>query len=452
MENRGRLYLNKFRKAQALLELAIFGSLLIMLLGVLISYGLRYYFTQQAAQEAFRKELAEAALSVHDHYPSETSYLYLRDKHTPNPADSLGVGVVSPYMSVGTVTRNSRLYETPDTPDELARARLDIQNQGFNCSDEMQGCTTAGFREESDVLESNLGRYKEIFGTIEGCTNYDEQTGICKCSEYNDDGTCKKDGWAYIDSDKVEKECVSWDYQEGAGEDDGEMIECPGNEGSTEDTQWCICYEFKIKKIRFIDYSAGQIMDYSGAQRQCRVLVDNAACEEECLKGVKADDEDGREACGKKCYQKTTNPPNAEDPYYNPARGGAWYCANYQEIDPANHTYKFPVLEGLFANAGGSHSNKAMGIQPAYTQTVRKDNKLEKKEGKSGITTTDTLNWAATTERKVIFVPYNYHGDPANYYPDSPEPEREGGKVVAKEVPANATVGQSKKKSWWTKW
>ena len=53
----------KDKKGQAILELAIFGAILIMLLGALINYGLRYNYQQLAMQRAFRKALGTSATS-----------------------------------------------------------------------------------------------------------------------------------------------------------------------------------------------------------------------------------------------------------------------------------------------------------------------------------------------------------------------------------------------------
>ncbi|MBU3934115.1 MAG: pilus assembly protein [Candidatus Omnitrophica bacterium] len=107
------------KKGQAILELAVFGSILIMLLGVLVSYGLKYNFQQQVMQEAFRKALGVTAVR-------HSTYVLIKDRHIPDPSNPFGIGAVVPAMSSASVTRDYRLHETADTEDELPRLYLDI--------------------------------------------------------------------------------------------------------------------------------------------------------------------------------------------------------------------------------------------------------------------------------------------------------------------------------------
>jgi hypothetical protein len=119
-------------KAQSLLEVAIFGSIIIMLLGVLVSYGLRYNFQQQAMQQAFRKSLADAvvqqkSLAIPNTMAPSISNVIVKDRHIPNPSDTFGVGSVNPFVgSAGSVTINYKLSETPDKESELPRIAVNI--------------------------------------------------------------------------------------------------------------------------------------------------------------------------------------------------------------------------------------------------------------------------------------------------------------------------------------
>jgi len=147
-----------YLKGQAILELAIFGSILIMLLGILINYGLRYNYQQQVMQQAFRKALASAAVSMNDHTSISVAHAVVEDKHIPNPADPFAVGSVLPSSSGASVTRNYKLMETPDYEDELPSAVINVQGKSVSFK-------SAGFRGEV-IDEESLPRYQEIYGSI----------------------------------------------------------------------------------------------------------------------------------------------------------------------------------------------------------------------------------------------------------------------------------------------
>lgn len=160
-----------FNKGQALLELAIFGSFLIMLLGILVNYGLRYNFQQRVMQEAFRKALASAAESTQQGKPTSVSYTLVRDKHIPDPSHPFAVGSVMPVSaSAGGIVRNYEMQVTADTPDELPVTVLNIQGQELRFK-------TAGFREESNVSPESIDRYKEIYGGVNVWETGDAQDG-----------------------------------------------------------------------------------------------------------------------------------------------------------------------------------------------------------------------------------------------------------------------------------
>lgn len=149
---------NKLYKGQATLELAIFGSILIMLLGVLINYGLKYNYQQQVMQQAFREALASAAVSMNPHTPISVSHSLVKDKHIPVPADPFAVGSILPSSSGASVTRNYELMKTPDYEDELPQTVINVQGTQYSFK-------AAGFRDEV-IDEESLSRYQEIYGSI----------------------------------------------------------------------------------------------------------------------------------------------------------------------------------------------------------------------------------------------------------------------------------------------
>ncbi len=141
-------------KAQSLTELALIGSIILSILGVLLTYGLRYNYQQQVAQEAFRKAVADASRERPLGNPSGTSsYVLYKDRHIPDPSDPFAVGqIVSPVASYS-ITRSYNLQETPDTISELPSIVLDIQNHQYRFY-------TAGFA----TYCGDPAKYKAIFG------------------------------------------------------------------------------------------------------------------------------------------------------------------------------------------------------------------------------------------------------------------------------------------------
>ena len=74
-------------KCQAAAELAIFGALILTVLGVILSYGQRFDFQQHVKMEAFRKALREA------YYRNATiSYTYRKDSRSADAFGGFGLG------------------------------------------------------------------------------------------------------------------------------------------------------------------------------------------------------------------------------------------------------------------------------------------------------------------------------------------------------------------------
>jgi len=350
LKNRMKRFLSL--TGQALLELAIFGSILIMLLGVLISYGLRYSSQQRVMQLAFRRALRSAAESVQDGKPTAASYMILTDKHISSPSDPFGIGSVTPIVASAGVTRNYRMHETADNVNELPQVTVDVQGQAVPFK-------AAGIRYEYNVDPANLDKYNEIYYA----TNVKA-----------------------TDSDVVL---------------DDEVINPETGE---------VTYTY-YKNLQIIDSCAGEVIDYGTAVRQCRQIVDPAVCQRECERAkVPGSTTDCNDICS-----QVMNAPNQNNNGYDSAKGGAWYCAHYTVVDntggPENHKYIFPVLYDPAHNAGlfaFAHTiNKPMGLQQDYHQTATKDGSLHKTESHSAINDTDTWNWQVQTTRNIVYRAYD---------------------------------------------
>lgn len=140
-------------RGQALLEVALFGAILLMLLGVMVSYGLRYNYQQKTMMDAFRSSLKE---SNDTNRGGQASVTVVSDEHIPDPANPFAIGSVSPFISGASVTRSYKLHESADTEEELPQMTIQIQGELLNY-------TTAAFRPVGNITAS-LDKYKEIYG------------------------------------------------------------------------------------------------------------------------------------------------------------------------------------------------------------------------------------------------------------------------------------------------
>lgn len=216
-------WIRPYKKGQAALELAIFGSILIMLLGVLVNYGLRYNFQQKLMQQAFRKALGVAGTE------RTGTYILVKDQHIPQPANPFAVGSVVPVVSSASVVRDYRMYETANTKAGLSHTYFDIQgqtNQFYN----------AAFRDEYNVPESWL------------YDDYDEDE-----SRYEYVYGFKGIGWWKLQGEAGEGDCLS-----------EPVVTVDPDDGTTTTT----CSD-PSANIRIIDDCAGEIVDYSLVRSRC---------------------------------------------------------------------------------------------------------------------------------------------------------------------------------------
>jgi len=89
-------------RGQALIELAVFGSILILLLGALINYGLNTEYTQQVWMKSFREALGLAS-------GGSASVIVVRDRYLPNPGNPFATGSPLPVSAGASITRDFEL-------------------------------------------------------------------------------------------------------------------------------------------------------------------------------------------------------------------------------------------------------------------------------------------------------------------------------------------------------
>ncbi len=133
----------KTNKGQAAVELAIFGSLILLALGVFVRYGLSANCSQKITMDAHQKARAEMGGNA-----ESTTYIVLRDKPMPNPSDPFGIASRgSVFFASESVGRLSGVFDTPSYPSDselltdsqLPRIIYDINETTYEF-------TTAGFK------------------------------------------------------------------------------------------------------------------------------------------------------------------------------------------------------------------------------------------------------------------------------------------------------------------
>lgn len=341
-----------FERGQALVELAVFGSLLLFLIGYLVSNALQLDYRQQATMEAFRRGLASAAAAPpgSQNTPSSTSHLLIQDRHIPDPSDPFAIGGVSPVTANASITRSYELgARIPATKFDLPRLAVQIENAtscpgtavGWDNTGNPLTCyyTTAGLREEFDVPQASLERYRFIYGATNVC---DE----AKCG--GGDGACLlEEEYENPETGQLETVCVD-----------------------------------RLKHVVIVDSCAGdpqapaEVISLDDCVRQASQINDDAACDRACQKAAAGGVENLD--CAKMCSQPMGIP------WYAVGAGcGGGQCAA-------------PALAGLFAGI------TAMGVQPGSTQEIVLDNQLNKQESPGGVTTASTVDVTETTDRDVI--------------------------------------------------
>jgi len=198
----------------------------------------------------------------------------------------------------------------------------------------------ASFRYENNVANSSIPRYELIYDAVQG---WNVTTGT----------------WRYWEN--ATRSCIS---------------SVPGPMGTT------ICTEYSVDQLAFMDYCAGELMSYDDTAKQCRKIIDSDACQVSCWRA-------GGEDCATTCSTPMPVP---------------WYCGtDYVEIDPANHAYRFPFLEALFAFAKGANTDKAMGLQSdTFVQTDSTRATTRRTDTTAQAETLDTITMDTHNERRMV--------------------------------------------------
>lgn len=371
-------------KGQALIELALFGSLLVFLLGVLINYGLTYNFNQKAMMESFRRALGYA--------DDGSTYVYFKDKHIPDPINQFAMGHFVPITASAGVTRNYQLQVTPD-PGVYS----DLPGMILNMNGTEREYKTAGYRREGDIAISNKGKYEKVYPVV-----------VCKGTDMpfcdSDDGgnpgnpICRESTWdsdcsCFIEAAVGIPTCSGGSPVCSIGTLGCSNWMSPYCQLVTEDTT--NCYNAEV-----MDSCEGNIIGYDSCRKQCMVIVDSrtctkvpgsggytfisdCACETECEATTGPETSTDTETyCRNLCAQSMNSPW-----YCQPGLGGRTFVLD----DIVNQTYRYQ-----------------MGLQPGYQKSAPTNTTFTRQENMSinypqSIDTTDDVNWQETITRYVVW-------------------------------------------------
>ncbi len=238
---------------QAAIELAIFGSLILLALGVFVRYGLSANYSQKLKMDAYGRARAEMNSEA-----ESTIYVVLRDKPIPNPANPFGIASRdSVFFASESVGRLSGVFDTPEYPSEselltdpvLPRLIYDINGIAYKF-------TTAAFKfypYNNQELKRKAYKDGKWYWKTSGPDRTDSN-GV----RYEQDKSIKADGdfWADLDNDDADGKRADVD---GDGEEELVLkIDLEATHSFTAVTGFYV-----------IDYQEGQIdVNYEGPNEQ----------------------------------------------------------------------------------------------------------------------------------------------------------------------------------------
>lgn len=156
------------QKAQAILELATFGSVVLFCLALLIHFGLQMNYQQNVQMQAFRKGLTMAYNSQGP--ASQASLAVIKEKPVVDPRDRWGFADRVPVGGGASITWSNTLNgvyvnSVSDTPDNA-----DLPSTHMQVNDWVRSFSTAGFGRVYDVSSlMAIGIYADNSG---GTTDY----------------------------------------------------------------------------------------------------------------------------------------------------------------------------------------------------------------------------------------------------------------------------------------
>jgi len=398
------------RNGQAILELAIFGSLIIVLFGILIHYGLRYKNQQQLNQITFRNALKTTEGSAAADYPISVTTVNIHDRHIPDPANAFAQGSIMPFSSSDVVTRNPALFLTPNTTAEAPHVKINFLEDKYQNPDSLFFPTSGVW--ESQYNEDSYKKLVEIYGQS-NVWAIKESKRICTNATCGPGGV-SQGGYEVrfepaslvpISGPYYPKNC-HWYY--GICQcDDGKIVtfalgggigapdQCPLPKG-----EYCSCEEDQEQEVavryKVNDPLQGWIIDYDSSVRYCRMLIDPWACSYECRRTSDQLPE-SLKRCDDVCNLEL-------DPNKLPN-----LCKGAQMVSTSPSRYCFPRINALFGISqddcmrGDKVYPKSLGLQQDYSQETTNTSSRKTSQAGANLTSQDKIRNSVAIKRKIAY-------------------------------------------------
>jgi len=120
---------------QALLELAIFGSILLFCLSVFIQYGMSINYQEFMRMVSFRRALATSVSRNEAGANANTNMVFITDKFTPSADSPFRLKEYSPYAAQVSATYSDTLYRNPSPGSDFFLQGVDYMiNENWQIS------------------------------------------------------------------------------------------------------------------------------------------------------------------------------------------------------------------------------------------------------------------------------------------------------------------------------
>lgn len=346
---------NHFVRGQALVELAVFGSLVILTLGALVRYGLNFDYDQQARMRSFRwaLEAADEAGGL-----GHATAVVVDERHIPEPSDPFAMGSLVPASVEASVMRTNTGDETADVEGELPRVRMALQDQETDCPSAGPGCVTANWRTDSNIPADTLDRYHQVYGELNVQVAGD---GVCPVPEVEE---CDENGCTMV---------------------------CPQ----------------PTNNLTVLDDACeGEVIVFESCVQRARMLVDSSLCEQQCGRTKRPGDDEMD--CHAVCIEPIPAPPwYAQDARQASSRiGQVWVFPRLNDLFFGAGNWAFDSQSGrVVCGADPSRCVRVLGLQPGFRKERTVGNALHKTETPATISTHDERDWTETTTRTLLHKP-----------------------------------------------
>ncbi|MFZ5800501.1 MAG: hypothetical protein ACOY3D_03865 [Candidatus Omnitrophota bacterium] len=183
------------KQGQTASELAIFGAILVFVIGALVSYSLLFNYSQKLQMMAFRQALKEShaidGMSASLIIPLSrrtASVVVIEDRLMPELSSAFGIGTRSAAVGSATVSYNRHLYSQPTYGDSADLPRVD-----FFINGQLFSFTTAGYKAfDCNAFISNRcpdGGATPRIKVFKG--SYEYSYGTCPSPSEQQRGTCQ---------------------------------------------------------------------------------------------------------------------------------------------------------------------------------------------------------------------------------------------------------------------